>query len=93
MDFVRKKGVVIMIINDLLDLVNKEQRKQERVKAAHNLAGGLGALVMAVLAIKILTARKVAKKNKEIKKKLQIKEGPHEIKNDINKVAEEIHKK
>jgi len=54
-----------MILNDLLDLVDKEKRKQERTKAAHNIAGGVGALVMAVLAIKILTARKVRKQNKE----------------------------
>lgn len=59
-----------MVSNDLIDLVNKEKRKQERVKTVQQLAVGEGMLVVAFLAIKILIARKARKARKMEKESL-----------------------
>lgn len=53
-----------MVSNDLIDLVNKEKRKQERIKTVYQLAAVEGMLVVAFLTIKILIARKARKARK-----------------------------
>lgn len=43
-----------MILRDLLELVSKEKRKKERVKAAQTLAVGIGVVAAAGVATGIL---------------------------------------
>lgn len=59
-----------MILNDLLDLVNKEKRKRERVKTAQRFAIGMGVMTAVGGATGILFAPKSGKEiRKEMKKK------------------------
>jgi len=125
-----------MILRDLLDLVSKEKRRQERVKAAQKFAVGMGVVAAVGVAIGIIFAPKsgketradlkqraintvetikdtVQKKSEAVKDsaahaaqevsnvikdvhgktegvKKDIKDGYHEITQDIHKTAENI---
>ncbi len=97
-----------MILNDLIDLVNKEKRRQGRVSAVQSLAVGTGILTASVLAIKILVAGKNKRKEKDMKNNVvdpfdaikdtiqnaQEKAGEikSEIKEDSHEINKDIHK-
>ena len=53
-----------MILRDLLDLVSKEKRRQERVKAAQKFAVGMGVVAAVGVAIGIIFAPKSGKETR-----------------------------
>lgn len=93
-----------MILNDLIDLVNKEKRRQERVSAVQSLAVGTGILTASVLAIKILVAGKNKRKENDMKKNVadpfetikdtiqDAQEKAGDIKREIKEGSHEINK-
>ncbi len=58
-----------MMNKDIKDLVNKEKRKQERVKAVHRFAVGVGIVVAAVSAARIIFLSKARKETQDMKKR------------------------
>ena len=58
-----------MILRDLLDLVSKEKRKRERVKAAQKFAVGMGVIAAVGVVSGILFAPKSGKETREDMKK------------------------
>ena len=58
-----------MILRDLLDLVSKEKRKKERVKAAQKVTVGMGIIAAVGVATGILFAPKSGKETREDLKK------------------------
>jgi gas vesicle protein len=78
-----------MILRDLLDMVSKEKRKKERVKAAQKFAVGMGVVAAVGVATGILFAPKSGKETREDlkKKSLNIVET---IKGTVQKKAETV---
>jgi hypothetical protein len=64
-----------MILNDSIDLVNKEKRKQERVKAVQRFAAGAGIVVAASAVIRILFTVKKRKETQDMEKRCLRKNG------------------
>jgi len=74
-----------MIIRDLLDLVRKEKRKRQRVKAAQKFAVGMGVVAAAGVATGILFAPKSGKEARE-----DLKE---EVVNSVETIKDSFQKK
>lgn len=93
-----------MILNDLIDLVNKEKRRQGRVRLAQRLAVGTGLLTASVLAIKVLVTGKTKRKENDMKNKVvdpfdaikdtiqDAQEKAGDIKSEIKEGSHEINK-
>lgn len=76
-----------MSIRDLLNLVSKEKRKKERVKAVQKFAVGMGVVAAAGVAVGVLLAPKSGKETREDMKKKAI-DTVETIKNTVQKKAE-----
>lgn len=74
-----------MILRDLRKLVNKEKRKNERVKAAQTIATGIGAVAVAGVATGILIAPKSGKETREELKEKAV--------NTVEAIKDTVHKK
>lgn len=59
-----------MILNDSIDLINKEKRRQERIVAVHKFVTGVVILAAACVAIRIIFSTKKRKENGSCKKKI-----------------------
>lgn len=78
-----------MILGDLLDLVNKEKRKKERVKAAQNFAVGMGTAAVVGVATGMLFAPKSGKEIRGDMKKKAVNT-VETIKDTVQKKGEEV---
>lgn len=78
-----------MILNDLLDLVGKEKRKKERVKAAQRFAVGMGVVAAVSVTTGILFAPKSGKETREDFKKKAVNT-VETIRNTVQKKAETV---
>jgi gas vesicle protein len=78
-----------MILRNLLDLVSKEKRKKERVKAVQKFAVGIGAVAAVGVATGILFAPKSGKETREDLKKKAVYT-VETIKDTVRKKAETV---
>jgi gas vesicle protein len=74
-----------MIIRDLLDMVNKDKRKKERVKAALEITIGMGIATALGVAIGVLIAPKAGKETRE---DLKIK-----VEHTVEAIKDKVHEK
>lgn len=61
-----------MNLRDLLDLVNKEKRKRERVKIAQKVVAGIGVVTVVGVATRIIFAPKSGKETREGMRKIAV---------------------
>jgi gas vesicle protein len=85
----QNKEVFIMILRDVLDLVNKEKRKKERVKAVQKFALGMGVVAAVGVATGILLAPKSGKETREDLKNKAVNTA-ETIKDTVRKKAEAV---
>ena len=78
-----------MILNDLIDLVGKEKRKKEGVKAAQRFAVGMGVVAAVSVTTGILFAPKSGKETREDLKKKAVNT-VETIKDTVQKKAETV---
>jgi len=74
-----------MILRDLLDLVSKEKRRQERVKTAQKFAIGMGAVAALGVATGIVFAPKSGKETRKDIKNVAV--------NTVEKIRDTVQKK
>jgi gas vesicle protein len=84
-DFNKKKEVFIMTIRHLLEMVNKDKRKKERVKAALEITIGMGIATALGVAIGVLIA---PKSGKETREDLKIK-----VEHTVEAIKDKVHEK
>jgi gas vesicle protein len=78
-----------MILKDLLELINKEKRRKERVKAARKFAIGMGVVATVGVATGIVFAPKSGKETREDLKNIAVTT-VETVKERVQKKAETV---
>src|SRR5665647_677933 len=89
MILIKKKEVFIMTIRHLLDMVNRDKRKKERVKAALEISIGMGIATFLGVAIGVLIAPKAGRETRK-DLKLKAEHAVDAIKHTVHEKAETV---